>query len=219
MSTSRTSLYGSFRHLVFSGAKPPPTPRQIAAIEELVGAELPDSFLDFFRVANGAYLDFIIDVPVGDGTTEELSFCSVFSVEDTDFGPGTVIGEIHAGRKHQGLPRGVLPFARDGGHSMVYLDLSPKGRGRVLAFVAGLPGWTGHRQDSAILQLADSFDGYLDMLRLDRRAVIDDLAQSARTTDHVDATEEYLDLGLPGWRENDEELRHAVTAARRRLSA
>jgi hypothetical protein len=209
--------YTRFRHLAIERARPAPTEEQLAAIEDLLGAPLPASFRQFLQVANGGYLEYVIDVPFGDGKSEPLSFCGIFSTEDGDFCDGTFVGEIRSSREYQKIPPGVLPFARDGGGSMVYLDLSPDGDGRVVAFVEGLPEWTGLRTQSDYIDLASSFDEYVDQLRIDREAVIDHLTHDAKTEGHVDATEEWLDMGMPSWRA-DSEIVEAVTAARRRVT-
>lgn len=202
--------YTRFRHLAIERAKPAPTEGELAAIESLLGASLPASFREFLRVANGGYLEYVVDVPVGDGKTEELSFCGIFSTEEGDFCDETFMGEIRSAREYQKVPQGVLPFARDGGGSLVYLDLSPEGRGRVVAFVEGLPEWTGLRTESAFIELASSFDEYVNKLRIDH------LKHYAQSIKHVDATEEWLDIGIPSWR-SDSELAASVQEARRRL--
>ena len=85
-----------------------------------------------------------------------------------------------------------------------------------MAFVEGLPEWTGLRTESAFIELARSFDEYVDKLRIDREMVIDQLRQDAKTIAHVDATEEWLYIGMPKWRE-DAEMVGAVAEARRRI--
>lgn len=208
--------YARFRHLAIERAKPAPTKEQVAAIESLLGASLPASFRDFLQVANGGYLEYVIDVPFGEGRSEPLSFCGIFSAEDGDFCDETFVGEIRSSREYQKIPSGVLPFARDGGGSMAYLDLSAEGNGRVVAFVQGLPEWAGLRTKSEYIELASSFDEYVKKLRIDREAVIDHLTHDARNVGHVDATEEWLDIGMPSWRE-DSEIEGAVSAARGRV--
>jgi cell wall assembly regulator SMI1 len=209
--------YTRFRHLAIERAKPAPTAGQLTAIEKLLGASLPPSFLEFLKVANGGYVEYVIDVPFGEGRSEELSFCGIFSADDGDFCDETFVGEIRSARQYKQVPPGVLPFARDGGGSMAYLDLSPEGKGRVVAFVEGLPEWAGRRTNSAFIELAPSFDEYVSKLRIDRGAVIDHLLHDAQNTAHVDATEEWLDIGIPMWR-NDPELVAGVEAARQRLT-
>ena len=86
--------YSRFRHLAIERAKLAPTAAQLAAIESLLGAPLPASFREFLRVANGGYSEYVVDVPVGDGKTERLCFCSIFSADDGDFCDETFIGEI-----------------------------------------------------------------------------------------------------------------------------
>jgi cell wall assembly regulator SMI1 len=151
-----THYYARFRHLAIEGAKPAPTSQQLAAIEELLDASLPVSFREFLQVANGGYLEYVIDVQLGEGKSEPLSFCSIFTAEDGDFCDETFIGEIRSSREYQKIPPAVLPFARDGGGSIAFLDLSPEGKGRVVALVLGLPEWTGLRTESEYIELASS---------------------------------------------------------------
>jgi hypothetical protein len=209
--------YARFRHLAIERAKPEPTAAEFAAIELLLGARLPSSFRDFLRLANGGYLEYQIDVPVGDGRTEPLSFCDIFSAADIDEF-GTLVGETRAARKNFGAPPGVLPFARDGGGSMVFLDLSPSGNGRVVAFVEGLPAWTGLRTESAFVELARTFDEYVDKLEIDREDAIEHLNTGVTELHHVEAMEAWFDIAIPRWRE-DLELSCAVKNARMRLRA
>jgi cell wall assembly regulator SMI1 len=210
--------YSRFRHLAIERAKPAPTDAQLTAVEELLRASLPASFREFLHVANGGYLEYVVDVPFGDGKSEPLSFCAIFSAEEGNFCDGTFVGEVRSSWEYQKIPPGVLPFARDGGGSMVYLDLSPEGKGRVVAFVKGLPEWTGLRTQSAYIELASSFDEYVNKLRIDREAVIDHLVHNAKTVGHVDATEEWLDIGMPSWRE-DSEVLAALSEARGRVTS
>jgi SMI1 / KNR4 family (SUKH-1) len=209
--------YARYRHLAIERAKPAPTDTQLAAIENLLGARLPASFRDFLRVANGGYLEYVVDVRMGSGKTEPLCFCGLFSADEGTFCDGTFVGEIRSAREYVKIPQGVLPFARDGGGSVVYLDLSLEGNGRVVAFVTGLPEWTGLRTESGFIELASSFDEYVAKLRIDRDTVIDQLSDDASNLSHVDATEEWLGIGMPRWRE-DAELVTTLREARRRLT-
>src|SRR5688500_19039755 len=93
--------FAQFRHLGIERPRSAPSQEQIAAIEELLGARLPGSFREFLQVANGGYLEYVIDVPLGDGKTEPLCFCGVFSAEDGDFCDGTFVGEIRSGREYR----------------------------------------------------------------------------------------------------------------------
>ena len=215
-------IYSRYRHLAIEGAKPAPTDSQLAAIETLLGARLPASFRDFLRVANGGSLAYVVDVPMGSGNMgsgkiEQLCFSGIFSADEGTFCDETFVGEIRSAREYVKIPQGVLPFARDGGGSVVYLDLSGEGNGRVVAFVRGLPEWTGRRTESAFIELASSFDEYVAKLRIDRDDVIDRLAHDATDMSHVEATEEWLDIVMPRWRE-DAELVTILSEARRRLT-
>lgn len=49
-------------HLEFCASSPTPTDKQIAAIETAMGAKLPSEFKAFLRTANGAFLDYTVEV-------------------------------------------------------------------------------------------------------------------------------------------------------------
>lgn len=208
--------YTTYRHLAIEGAKSPPSDSQLRAIEDELGAKLPPSFREYLNSANGGYLEYVIDVPTGTGQVEWLSFCGLFSADIGTFCDETFIGEIRSGREYTKIPKGVLPFARDGGGSIVYLDLTQNGNGRVVAFVEGLPGWAGKRTESVFIEVASSFDEYMNKLRVDIEAVIDHLENDASELSHVVATEEWLDIGLPNWRTNVS-LLGAIQSARERI--
>lgn len=209
-------IYTTYRHLAIERAKPPPSESQLRAIEDELGAKLPPSFREYLNAANGGYLEYVIDVPTGTGQVESLSFCSLFSADVGTFCDETFIGEIRSGREYTKIPKEVLPFARDGGGSIVYLDLTPQGNGRVVAFVEGLPAWAGKRTESAFIEIASSFDDYVNKLRVDIETVIDHLENDASELSHIMATEEWLDIGLPTWR-SELSLMRAIQSARERI--
>ncbi len=152
-----------FIHLEIEGAKGAPEPQEIEAIESLLGVRLPQDFLDFLEIANGGHLDYCIRIPPDD----ELSFYQLYRAgkdDNGDYGWETLIGEIKVERQSKNIPREVLPFARDGGNSVVYLDLTPEGNGRVVAFLHGLPDWAGDRPNDEYVVLASDFMSYTKSL-------------------------------------------------------
>lgn len=63
------------------------------------------------------------------------------------------------------IPEKVLPFALDGGNSSgVYLDLTLEGKGRIVAFVHGLPEWIGRERQDKFVEIAANFNQYLELL-------------------------------------------------------
>lgn len=206
--------YTQFRHLAIEGAKPPASLQQLSRIESVLGKRLPGSFREFLAVANGGYVEYVVDVQTGGGQLEPISFCSFFSTEDGT--SGTFLGEIRFARDNINLPHGVLPIARDGGGSMLYLDLTNEGQGRVVGFIHGLPEWAGLRTKSAFVELAASFDDYVAKLRIDREAALDHLQHDVEELEHLIATERWLDIGFPEWR-SDMELAEAAANARLRM--
>jgi hypothetical protein len=92
--------YSRYRHLAIERAKPAPTDTQLAAIETLLGANLPASFPDFLRAAKGGYLRYVVDVPTGSGKIEPLCFGSIFSADEETFCDETFVGEIRSAREY-----------------------------------------------------------------------------------------------------------------------
>ena len=157
-------MSGKFEHREIEGGKGAATPQEIEDIESLLGEKLPEDFLDFLEIANGAYLNACIRIPPDD---EELSFCTIYQTgkdESRGYGYETFIGEIQMERQHKNTPKEVLPFARDGGSSVVYLDLTAEGNGRVVAYVHGLPDWASPHQEDRYIVLAPDFLSYTKLL-------------------------------------------------------
>jgi len=183
-------------------------PRELKAVEKTIGVPLPGDFVEFLKGAHGGSLDdYVIDVPMESPTeTEPMSFCGIYRVgrdEEGEYGCETVLGEIAMERESRKIPGEVVPFARDGGGSVVYLDLSAQGNGRVVAFVEGLPEWTGSRRESDLLVLADSFEEYVDKLYVDKEELREQLSEVLQTgePEHRRAMREWLEIAVPDWRE------------------
>jgi cell wall assembly regulator SMI1 len=159
----------NYRHLTIFDYDGPPTQSEINSIEMLLGTSLPPEFKAFLDLANGGYIPYLVNVPPSaDG--EPMAFSVIFSTKPDqrgEFGYDTFIGEIENARRVFRLPHAVLPFSHDGGGSVLFLDLTPEGRGRVVAFVRGLPAWTGLREESAFIEVAPSFNEFVDRLYRD----------------------------------------------------
>jgi hypothetical protein len=189
----------SYKHLAIDDFGGPPTLDEIRLIEQALDRQLPQSFKDFLAVANGGYLDYVIDIAF-DGANEAFSFPSIYSTHPQS--PRAFLAELEIERTIRNIPSSVLPFASDG-ESVVYLDLTIPGFDPVLAWIAGMPGWTGLSAQGGSVRLADSFDGYVDLLMVDQH-MIGDLLQKAIQSNNVDRLQElreYLAIGLPNWRE------------------
>jgi hypothetical protein len=158
-----------YKHVTIVNYDGPPTSDEIAALETELGAGLPPKFRDFLDVANGGYLPYLVNVPPApDG--EPMSFNRIFSTRPNANGElsyGTFIGELRNKPKMLGIPDKVLPFADDGGGSSIYLDLTVEGKGRVVAFIHGLPSWTGLREQDAFVEVADTFSHFVGQLYVD----------------------------------------------------
>lgn len=151
-----------FLHLEIDAPKAPPTPEEIAAIEAAVGAPLPEELLAFLESANGGRLDYTFEVPTEAGPFP-LCFYTLYSTRLPAPGrraAGLVLHELEVERRLKGLPPGLLPIAGDGGTSVLYVDLAPERRGRVVAWVEGLPGWDG-TPEGCFVDLAPGLPAYL----------------------------------------------------------
>lgn len=150
-----------YKHLEILDAKDAPSPDDVAAIENLLGRPLPRDFLDFLNVANGAMLQYCVRVPPGNVV---VNFYDVLLAGKNKPGERylTFIQTIEMEREQREIPKEFLPFATDGSHAVVYLDLTAEGNGRVVASVEGYV-WTGGQDDGYIV-LAPNFAGYIEML-------------------------------------------------------
>ena len=125
--------------------KAPPTAEELAAIEAAAGEPLTPELREFLAVANGGKLDYAFDLPTEAGPFP-LCFYSLYSTRLPSRGrsaAGLILHELEVERRLKELRPGLLPIAGDGGTSVLYVDLAPERRGRVVAWVEGLPGWDG----------------------------------------------------------------------------
>ncbi len=144
-----------------------PTDEEIAAIETAVGEKLPLDLLAFLAGANGGKLDYTFEHPTEAGPFP-LCFYSLYSTRYPFPGRspgGLILHELEVERRLKGLRPGLLPIAADGGTSVLYVDLAPERRGRIVAYVEGLPGWDG-TPEGCYVDLAPSLGEYLAALYL-----------------------------------------------------
>lgn len=191
-----------YRHLIFEAMNPVTDEGAIARFENVLGCKLPDDYKAFLFACNGSGLDYDVRIPFPDGHAEYLSF-GFFPFEENG-GVETNPHELIQDRQYDDLPDGVLPIGRDGGDSMLYLDL--REGCQVLAWVRGLPAWTGKRQEDTFVVLADSFDEYLGLLELSDETVENHIKDFFATPESVAATIEWFDSGSPNWREKFRDL-------------
>lgn len=188
-----------YRNLLFDDTNPPASDADISAVECELGVSLPDDYKAFLTSCNGGYLDYDILIRFDKGRSEYLSFSSLYKVapdDDWECNPF----ELKQARRQQGYPdTGVIPIARDGGSSVLYLDL--REGCRVIAFIHGLPEWTGLRQDDAWVVVAGSFEEYLDQLTISDETIDSHITNFEVSESSVNATIEWFDsIGLE-WRD------------------
>jgi hypothetical protein len=203
-------LMRRYRGRVIFGPFVPVDPGEVTALEAAIGRPLPADYRAFLDAANGGRLEYAIRLPASAGG-EVLGFTDVHQVgrdQRGEYGYGTLLGEYrrHAESAAVGqLPvEDLLPIAVDGGGDTLYLDVGSRTPGRLLAFVHGLPEWTGLAGHDVFPVVSDSFDAYLDSLFIEA-----DIAQltweDAKDADPADEWRRvvvaWLDEGLPNWRD------------------
>ncbi|MEL6195715.1 MAG: SMI1/KNR4 family protein [Myxococcota bacterium] len=191
-----TRFRGRIIEEVSDGARPD----ELDAVEAELGVELPGAYRELLMTANGGYAEYDVEVELGDGRSEYLSFAEIYGADrGKEWGSNPF--ELMQARTNRGVPAvAVLPIARTGGSSQLYLDLRDGGE-RVVAFVDGLPGWTGLRQSDSLVTVASSFVEYWERLTIDpdhAQSVIEEFDPRRGDPRFV---EDWLDSGLPGWRE------------------
>jgi hypothetical protein len=196
------------RRLVFGPFRPFEI-TEVEALEGEIGLPLPMPYRRFLETAGGTHLEYAVNLP--DCEPEPLQcFNDLYQLgrnEAGEYGYGTLLGEYRrqsAWWLADEIPLdGLLPIARNGGSDTLFLDLNPATHGRVHAFIHGIP-WPGRLQQGMFTQVADDFDTYLDNLLIDP-GMAELTWTDAIGTDPADpwrcAVEQWLDNGLPSWRD------------------
>ncbi|WNW13913.1 SMI1/KNR4 family protein [Pseudomonas sp. DTU_2021_1001937_2_SI_NGA_ILE_001] len=202
-----------YRGLILDDPREAPSEEAIAQLEARLGARLPDDYRQYLAACNAAEQEYDVVVTLADGAQETMSF-SLFGLdpdEDWEFNPH----ELEQLREVPDFPEsGLLPIGRDGGSSLLLLDLRD-GRQQVAAMVAGLPAWTGRRQNGdEYVVLAESFNDYLDLLHIADASIESHIERFIINPDTIDATLDWLDQGSPGWRERFREQWNARVTQR-----
>jgi cell wall assembly regulator SMI1 len=171
-------------------------------VEQAIGVSLPDDYRRFMKVAHGGRLEYAVRLPPHDPAGSLIEFADLFTAvgdrAGTLFGewqshPSTFMAEV--------LPAPLLPVARDGGGSMLYLDMRHQTHGHVWAYVHGLPDWAGGDGRDRGGRIASSWQEYLAMLFIDED-LAQDIWEDARRgaePDGLASVRRWLDAGLPGW--------------------
>lgn len=165
------------------------------AIEHELGAALPVDYRAFVSDVGGGTVPYAVWLPPGARDAEAIQFDHLVTVD----GLMAERAAYLAGSLPEVMPPSLLPVARDGGGSMLYVDLAD---GAVWAFVTGLPAWAGEPAGPRGGRLAASWSDYLAMLRMDpdyARDVWEDRHDA--DPEWVAALEAWLDDGLPDWRD------------------
>jgi hypothetical protein len=136
---------------------PPPSPEQIALVEQAVGKCLPTSYVEFLRFSNGGHPELDTFRIESGGKQYEWGVDRFFHISDDLDSTEDVMWNY---RNLPGdPPRTLLPIGCDGGGNLIFLDLSEDGDGRIFFWVHDDP-------NLPLLHVADSFEEFIDMLTL-----------------------------------------------------
>lgn len=187
-----------YKNLIVEDPGAPATEKEIGVLEKELGCSLPEDYIQFLKTCNGGYLEYDILVELEDDASEYLSFCGLYKARNSREWE-CIPFELQQERKNDDFPRKkVLPIGRDGGSSRLFIDL--RDGYKVVAFVQGLPEWTGLRKNDALVVLADSFDEYLEKLTLCNETIEDHIENFDVNEESVQATIEWLDSIGTAWR-------------------
>jgi len=134
---------------------PLPTSTQIAAIENLVGMVLPESYVNFLKCSNGGHPE-LDTIETDDGKVWAVNrlfhiAATAGDLSDTE----DVVWRYH--HRWPGARRELLPIANDGGDNLFCLDLSRDGNGQIVCYIHDEPG-------SPLIHIASSFEALIDAL-------------------------------------------------------
>ncbi|MEO1290208.1 MAG: SMI1/KNR4 family protein, partial [Chloroflexota bacterium] len=200
---TRKTMYKLYKDFVIENPEDPPTHDEVKAIEKAVKAKLPEDFLEFLNVANGASLDGYYFVATLKPQPETINLSQILSTRKAS---RSFLSELEFQTRSQNayqIPEKVLPIALCGGDVNLYLDLRTNGKSPVVAFIHGLPEWTGLQQHDTVTSIADNFSAFLNSLTFDSDFYKQHLQKmiSQNEVRYIVATIKYLDLALPNWRD------------------
>ncbi len=136
---------------------PPPTSEQIACVETLIGAKLPESYAAFLRFSNGGWPRVCAFQDRTEGSREEWEVDHFFHIASDINSTGNVVWNYR--HRWPDASREILPIAEDAFGNFICLDLTASGKGRVIVWVHDDP-------DLPIVEVADSFEEFIDSLTL-----------------------------------------------------
>ncbi|QHJ10948.1 hypothetical protein FX988_01170 [Paraglaciecola mesophila] len=187
-----------YKNLIIEDAHPPAQASEINLLEEMLKKQLPNDYKSFLRSCNGGYLDYDILLEVGKTSAEYLSFSTLYPLSCEDEWESNPF-ELNQAKQQADFPNvGVLPIGGDGGSSVLYLDL--RNGGQVVASVSGLPQWTGLRQESSLVLVANSFNEYLNKLTILDETIKHHIENFLVSEETVASTLEWFDSIGPQWR-------------------
>lgn len=142
-----------------------PATYDVATLQDKIGVALPESFLEFLRVAGGCSMTkYGFKISPYQGT---FGYPHVYSLR-TAGGGYMLLNELQAMRdRFEGIPREIVPFACASNgpwDGFLYLDLTDDGAGRVMAYAVAKPAWVGRNSENAHLEVANDIDEYLGLL-------------------------------------------------------
>ncbi|WP_020579867.1 SMI1/KNR4 family protein [Actinopolymorpha alba] len=202
-------LVRHYRGRAIFGPFAPVEAGELVALEAEIGQPLPSDYRALLEVANGGTLQYSIRLPHSAGG-EPIGFDDIYHVgrdQHGEYGYSTLLGEYRRRREcwwaETVSTDNLLPIARDGGGDILYLDLGTQAPGQLVAFVHGLPEWTGLTQHDVFTVVAPSIDSYLDALFIEEgiaQLTWEDVEDTSPSDRWRRVVEDWLDAGLTDWR-------------------
>jgi len=177
---------------------------QLAELDAMVGCRLPGSFREFWLVAAGGTVEYLVRGEAHDGN-HSFSWILPGDRDATE----NIFETLTRWRRVDGFPQSYLPVAVSGGGSCLFLDVES---GTVVASIRRSPSL-----ETRWVRLADDFASYLQQLTPDREALLEHLEHDCFEAGDVDELEAWLEVAIPDWRA-EPELSQAVERARRQVA-
>lgn len=195
-------MHKEYQGIVVNNPHDKPTSKEISEIEQKIGIKLPQQFLRFLNIANGAEVSlYEISLPNYSIAIEPQAIFTTKADIKPTFGNFAFMIDFLQDSYIE-LPKRILPFMKASNEIFFFLDLRDEKKLPVLLLKHGRPAWTGQSSQDELIQLVENFEDFTKMWHLNLPKLEEDLTYAVKNDD-IELKKEiikFLELAVPDWR-------------------